>query len=114
MENPDIAAAEVKLSFYELEKSAHAAKDQLRRFLKGLSKVQMIAEIKRLQLSDLCLNIFCEAQILDAQDCEICMAVQEIRKEMEALEARQASYSPTLYYYSKNELRTSYLYQDFD
>ena len=114
MENQERITSEVTGCFYELEKSAKAAKVQLRKILKGLSKVQMISEINRLQLSDQCLNILCEEQVMDTLDYEICIAAQEIKKNLLALEERQASYSPTLYYYSKTELRTSYHYQESD
>ena len=114
MENLERITLEVKDSFCELERFANAAKDQLRKILKGHSKARMIAEINKLQLSDRCINLLCEGQVFDAQDYEICLAVREIKKELIALEINQASYSPTLYYYSKDECRTSYLYQEFD
>ena len=110
MENNTRITNDVKQAFLELEKYADAAKDRLRHILRGLSKKDMIAEINELHLSDKSLNFLCEGIALETEDYEICAAVQEIKKELRALEIRQATYTPITYYRTNYVLPAPYLH----
>lgn len=79
--NDKIKAALAKQRMGELEKYADGAKDILRDLLNGLSKEDMLQEIKNLQLSDKSLNFLCEGIALETEDYEICAAVVAIKKE---------------------------------
>lgn len=101
---------EVKGAFLELEKYADSAVERLSVILRGLSKENMIAAIIELHLSDKSLNFLCLGIALKADDHEICAAVQEIKKKLEALEIRQATNSPISYYRTNHELPSLYLH----
>lgn len=100
----------MKQAFRELENYADVAKEKLRVILRGLSKEDMIAQINELNLSDKSLNFLCEGIALETEDYEICAAVQEIKRELQALEIRQAAFSPASYYHTNLQHTTPYLH----
>lgn len=100
----------MKQAFRELENYADVAKEKLRVILRGLSKEDMIAQINELHLSDKSLNFLCEGIALETEDYEICAAVQEIKKELQALEIRQAAFSPVSYYHTNLQPPALYLH----
>jgi predicted ATPase len=75
---------QVKQPFLELEKHARSANERLRFFLMGLSRADMKIRINQLQLSDKSLNFLCEGIALEKEDYEICVAVEEIKKQRAA------------------------------
>jgi hypothetical protein len=81
MENHEKIKIEVKETFLELDRHAKAANEKLRMFLKDLSNEDMIARINHLNLSDKSLNFLCGGIALEAEDYEICAAVETIKKE---------------------------------
>ena len=81
MNDPEKIIEEVKQPFLELERHASIANEKLRIFLIGLTKEQMTARINQLNLSDKSLNFLCEGIALEKEDYEICIVVEEIKKE---------------------------------
>ena len=81
MEDPKDMSNELLYTFLELEKHARIANNKLRIYLNGLSKKDMKARIIELNLSDKSLNFLCEGIALEYEDYEICIAVEEIKKE---------------------------------
>jgi hypothetical protein len=71
----------LKHTFLELEKHAVDANEKLRIYLNGLSRKDMKDKIIKLNLSDKSLNFLCEGIALEHEDYEICIAVEEIKKE---------------------------------
>ena len=65
----------------ELERYTKTANERLRIFLNGLSIGEMKTKIKDLNFSDKSLNFLCEVIALEHEDYEICIAVEEIKKE---------------------------------
>ena len=110
MEKYEKITTEMQQTFLELEKYADTAKDRIRGILRGLSIEDMIGRINELHLSDKSLNFLCEGIALETEDFEICAAVQQIKKELQALEIRQAAYSPISYYLTSHEHATPYLH----
>jgi hypothetical protein len=100
MEKNEKNAKDMKQAFVELENYADVAKEKLRVILRGLSKSDMIARINDLHLSDRSLNFLCEGIALETEDYEICAAVQQIKKDLQDLEIRQAAFSPACYYHT--------------
>jgi hypothetical protein len=68
-------------TFRELEVCTKTANERLRLFLNGLSREEMKTKIKSLNFSDKSLNFLCEGIALEHEDYEICIAVEEIKKE---------------------------------
>jgi len=100
MEKNEKIEKDTKQALRELEYYADVAKEKLRVILRGLSKADMIAQINELHLSDRSLNFLCEGIALETEDYEICAAIQQIKKDQEALEIKQASFSPASYYHT--------------
>jgi len=73
--------------FLELEKHSKAANEKLRVYLMGLSQEDMVRRINELHLSDKSLIFLCEGIALEHEDYEICMAVEEIKKQRAAAKA---------------------------
>lgn len=72
---------EVRYTFNELEKYTEAAKKRLLIHLKDLPKKEMIDRINDLRLSDKNLNYLCFGIALEAEEYEICAAVQTVQRE---------------------------------
>jgi len=81
MENQEKLSKKIKESFRELEMCTKSANERLRLFLNGLPKEEMLAKIRGLNFSDKSLNFLCEGIALSHEDYEICIAVEEIKKE---------------------------------
>ena len=75
----DMIAA--KQSFLELEQLAKEAYERLHIILSGLPKEDVITRIKQLRLSDKSLNFLCKGIILEDEDQDICMIVEDIKRE---------------------------------
>ncbi len=71
----------IRKTFLELSKHARVANENLRLFLKDLPQPEMIMRIEQLNLSDRSLNFLCEGIALEAEDYEICMAVEVLKKQ---------------------------------
>ena len=81
MENLENVGSELKSTFLELEKHAKAVNEKLRIYLNDLSKKDLKERIIQMNLSDKSLNFLCEGIALEHEDYEICMAVEEIKRE---------------------------------
>jgi len=81
MEDKERVINEIKTTFRELEMCTKTANERLRVFLKGLSVEEMILKIRGLNFSDKSLNFLCEGIALEHEDYEICIAVEEVKKE---------------------------------
>jgi hypothetical protein len=81
MEDREELRKKIKETFRELERCTRTANERLRLFLNGLSVEEMIIKIKGLNFSDKSLNFLCEGIALEHEDYEICMAIEEIKKE---------------------------------
>ena len=80
--NEDLVAA--KRTFLELERHAKAANERIRHILKGLAVEEMAERIKQLRLSDKALNFLSKGIVLEDEDEDICMVVEEIRRNRAA------------------------------
>jgi len=72
---------DIKETFLELEKHSKVVNEKLRIYLNGLSREDMKARIIQMNLSDKSLSFLCEGIALEHEDYEICMAVEEIKRE---------------------------------
>jgi len=77
--------------FLELEKHARDANERLRVYLMNLSQADMILRIGQLNLSDKSLNFLCEGIALEREDYEICIAVEEIKRQRAAAKVSDKS-----------------------
>jgi hypothetical protein len=74
-------ADDIKDCFLELERHSKIVNEKLRIYLNGLSGKEMKDRIIQMNFSDKSLAFLCEGIALEHEDYEICMAVEEIKRE---------------------------------
>jgi hypothetical protein len=72
---------DIRDSFLELERHSKVVNEKLRIYLNGLSRKDMKDRIIQMNLSDKSLNFLCEGIALEHEDYEICVVVEEIKRE---------------------------------